>query len=283
MAAPTLDDLAAACRAFMDESGLNLVAGPDAIRPELVGLRMYDQPRFGVASADDPLFLDLLRPEAIGPHFRTPRQWLPRAASVVSVFLPYSRAVTESNRRDPVWPSDEWLHARVEGQKMINGLSGHLAGELRRAGHQAVSPALHPDFKVWQRPFFPPPDPSVEANLTSNWSERHVAFVAGLGTFGLSTAFITPWGAAGRLASVVTELALPATAREYTRFDEYCSRCGACVKRCRVGALSTLGKDKDRCCAFVDGAAREKYAPRYGCGKCYVAVPCERGAPGKKR
>lgn len=281
MGTPTLEDIAALCRAFLDESGLNLVADSAALRPDLAGLHLYDHPHLGVAAADDPLFLELLRPEAVGPHFLTPRQWLPEAASVVSIFLPYSRTVTESNRADPVWPSDEWLHARIEGQHMINQLLGRLGDELRRASFLAVSPTLHPGFLVWQTPIFPSPDPAVTANLTSNWSERHVAFVAGQGTFGLSTAFISRHGAAGRLASVVTDLELPATARDYTAHDEYCSHCGACVRRCRIGALSMRGKDKDRCCAFVDGTTREKYRPRYGCGKCYVAVPCERNAPGR--
>ena len=47
----------------------------------------------------------------------------------------------------------------------------------------------------------------------SNWSERHVAHIAGLGTFSLSRSLITSAGAAGRIGSLVLEAALPRTAR----------------------------------------------------------------------
>jgi len=40
----------------------------------------------------------------------------------------------------------------------------------------------------------------VITDLQSNWSERHVAFIAGLGTFGLSRSLITPLGTAAGLA-----------------------------------------------------------------------------------
>lgn len=271
----TADDLVTICRTFMDAPGRNRVTDSEALRPELAGLRMYDGPLLGVARADDPLFDRLRESDVVGPQFRAPREWLPEAVSVVSLFLPYSREVIETNRVDAVWPSDEWLHARIEGQAMINRLAEHLLDAFRGAGHLAVAPALHPEFRV-----FPAPAAVPGAGPVSNWSERHVAFVAGLGTFGLSTAFITRRGAAGRLTSLVTSLSLPATARPYFRHDEYCNHCGACVRRCRHGALSKDGKDKERCRAFVEGVTLEKYRPRYGCGKCYVAVPCERSAPG---
>jgi len=47
-----------------------------------------------------------------------------------------------------------------------------------------------------------------EANSgpSSNWSERHIAYAAGMGTFSLNDAFITEKGIAIKLLSVVTEL-----------------------------------------------------------------------------
>ena len=81
-------------------------------------------------------------------------------------------------------------------------------------------------------------------SYTSNWSERHVAFVCGLGTFGLSKGLITKKGIAGRFGSIITELTLSPDQREYHCIYEYCSMCGACVKNCPVNAIS-LDKGKN--------------------------------------
>ena len=54
--------------------------------------------------------------------------------------------------------------------------------------------------------------------------------------------------------------------------------CGACM-RCPGGAITLEeGKSHTACSAYVN-KMREKYAPRFGCGKCQVKVPCERGIP----
>jgi epoxyqueuosine reductase QueG len=112
----------------------------------------------------------------------------------------------------------------------------------------------------------------------SNWSERHAAFVAGLGTFSLNRSLITELGSAGRLFSVVTELALKPTPRPYTKFDEYCTKCGACIRRCPPRAVDENGKDNAACSQYLQRVLR-RYQPRYGCGKCQTAVPCEGGRP----
>lgn len=266
---------------FVRESDLNLVSPADAIRSDLIGFRMYEQPLVGFAAADDPFFEQLLRPEVIGPHFHPPRVWLTEAKTVISFFLPYTRPVIDTNQLDPKWPSDEWLHARIEGQRFINALSAHLVERLTEAGWPAIAPSIHPDFKAWA-------DTNAEEGtgtplFSSNWSERHVAHVAGLGTFGLSAGFITSRGMAGRIGSVVTALPLAADKRPYSRYDEYCTHCGACVDRCQASAISPANGKNKRVCSGVMDMMKKKYAPRYGCGKCYVRVPCSRRIPAGAR
>ena len=119
-------------------------------------------------------------------------------------------------------------------------------------------------------------DPSV---FSSNWSERHVAFVSGLGTFGLSKGIITERGMAGRFCSIVTDMELPVTERAYKEIYEWCIFCGKCVKRCLVGAI-TLENGKNHIpCSKRINESKIKYAPRYGCGQCQTAVPCEAQKP----
>ncbi|MDR1533861.1 MAG: epoxyqueuosine reductase [Planctomycetota bacterium] len=274
--------LARFAAAALETSDLNRIAGEEAISPELAGLRIYaPPPLIGVAAAADPLFRELRRPEVAGRNFRLPEEWLPGAASVISLFFPFTTRVVESNRRDPEWPSPEWLHARIEGQRFNDAFSAGLAERLRSAGFAAVAPALHPEFRVWRRG---QAETGEGPDYASNWSERHVAYVAGLGTFGLSAALITRLGVAGRLASVVTRLELPPTPRPYRAYDEYCLYCGACARRCPCLAISREKRRKDRriCAAFLE-LTKHKYRPRYGCGKCYVNVPCQSGNPAGDR
>ena len=107
-----------------------------------------------------------------------------------------------------------------------------------------------------------------------------MAFVCGMGTFGLSKGLITERGVAGRFGSVIVDAPLEVTPRPYTDIYEYCTKCGACM-RCPAGAITLEeGKSHEKCSAYVH-TLRVKYAPRFGCGKCQVKVPCERGIPKK--
>jgi epoxyqueuosine reductase len=131
-------------------------------------------------------------------------------------------------------------------------------------GGYTVAPALDRRFAV--------------ANRRSNWSERHVVFVAGLGTFSLSRSMITSLGSAGRFGSVVVDIELQPNVRGYQNIDEYCVKCGVCIERCPPRAISKEGKDNTICSYYVE-EMKVKYAPRYGCGKCQTAVPCESRNP----
>jgi epoxyqueuosine reductase QueG len=80
---------------------------------------------------------------------------------------------------------------------------------------------------------------------------------------------------------VVTTAELPVKKRPYSGLYEYCTFCGACMKNCPVNAISPEeGKKHPPCSDYLD-VIREKYAPRYGCGKCQVKVPCRDGIPPK--
>jgi epoxyqueuosine reductase QueG len=108
---------------------------------------------------------------------------------------------------------------------------------------------------------------------SSNWSERHVGFITGLGTFGRMTNFISKRGACGRLISIVTDWETAPDEKDYTDIYGYCSDCGACYRACPGRALSKDGKDIDLCSAYL-GELGKKFAPRYGCGKCQSGLPC---------
>jgi len=255
----TLEEIVQAMNRFFKDNPLNIAS-------ELNNLQLYDPPLVAVAAATDPLFDRLKEADAVGPQHMSPQEWLPGSKAVVSYFLPFTPTVRKANRTLGL-PSVEWLYGRIEGEKFNQAMHKFLVDYFTAAGYQAVAPALDPRLKVVSR--------------RSNWSERHVAFVAGLGTFSLSRSLITKAGSAGRVGSVIVDAGLEPTPRYYTEQEENCSKCGACILRCPPQAIEVTGKDNAICADYVD-RVKIRFAPRYGCGKCQAGVPCEERIPAKK-
>lgn len=259
---------------FMSDDPDGVIREEYALRPDVIGIRYFDDPMLGCAAADDPLFRTFRDDSGIiGDFMRLPEDWLNGAVSVVSIFFPFSAAIRDSNRDNIAMPSDEWLHSRMEGHIFLEKILAHTAEWVRTLGAEVAVPSLSPEFA--QRPC----GGSGKPAFVSNWSERHTAYIAGLGTFGLSRHLITEKGVCGRFGSFITDAYIERTPRAYSDPFEYCSMCGACVKRCPVSAISAengvvRGKRNDVCKAFLD-ELKKTTAPRYGCGKCQINVPCE--------
>lgn len=271
---------------YIKNSEDNYIKEDIALSGVVAGMKIFDDPIFAFRNADDPFFKQLKNPSVIGHHFKTPKEWLPKAKTVISFFLPFSESVRQSNTLVKKWPSEGWLHGRIEGQDFLNNVGRYLHQELKKAGYESVIPFL--DQRYHDRSGEQSIDirltshKKVIPNFSSNWSERHVAFICGLGTFGLSKGLITRKGVAGRFGSIVTDCFFKPTPRQYKTISEYCSLCGECIIQCPANAISLEGgKDHWICNEFLD-EIKLKYRPRYGCGKCQVNVPCEKNIPEKK-
>lgn len=272
----TKQDLIKIAENFIENSKENYISEEIAISKQVVGLKLFDAPIIAFGSADDEYFSLLKQPSVIGEHFMLPKEWLLKAKTIISIFLPFSEEVRKGNSRNMTWPSEEWLHARIEGQNLLMKLCLHLESELANVGYDSLVPVM--DERFWSNT----DGPEHETNFTSNWSERHVAFVCGHGTFGLSKGLITKKGTAGRFGSIITELDLPLDNRDYKDIYEYCTMCGKCVKNCPVNAISReSGKNHALCSEFLD-ETKAKHDPRYACGKCQVRVLCEFRIPKKQ-
>ena len=255
-------------QAFADESVQNRVSEVVALAPECAGVRMYDAPLVGISSARDALYKECKRADVVGENHMLPTEWLDGAKSVISIFNPFTRQVKDSNARGEM-PSLEWLHGRIEGQVYIVAAAQALAERLRSTGARALVPVADERFAVYKEP-----------KIFSNWSERHAAYIAGLGTFSLNRAIITQQGIAGRFCSVITDIELAADQRQYTGLYDYCSLCGACVRACPAKAINKHGKAHKPCFSFLE-KVNTKYPSYYGCGKCQCGMPCESGMPPK--
>ena len=158
---------------------------------------------------------------------------------------------------------------------------GKVKQLLEDRGIRACVPGLDKRFAVRMHSVGSEEKPELHAE--SRWSERHAAYVCGLGTFGLSRGLITPKGTAGRFAGIIVDTELAPDERPYTGVYDYCVKCGACAGRCPVGAITVeYGKNNALCSRYLDKMG-ERYAPRYGCGKCQTGVPCEHRIPDRLR
>ncbi len=233
--------------------------------------KIFDLPLVGIATVGDELFSNLKSPELVGKNHLLPQEWLPGARSVISYFIPFSDEVRLANRKKGL-PAKEWLYGRVKGQQFNEALSKRIARLCEEHNGTAVIPAVDPSF-------------SLSDGMNSNWSERHVAYIAGLGTFSLSKSLITEKGSAGRLGSIITTLEIEPTSRCYQGPYEYCSFCGECIKRCPSNAIKDVkeqkvaGMDRKICQNYLNTKIRPRFKPFYGCGKCQTAVQCEGSNP----
>jgi len=265
---------------FYQNTKRNTIGVDEALNPNLVGLTLFDKPIIGYANVNDQIFDAYFEEYNIMFNkFVKPKQWLNSAKTVVSIFLPYSAAIKKGNSENMKRPSLEWLHGRYEGQVFINELSVYIQSKIEAMGHKCIIPSLDERLKVdiATRNHSDGNDYTRLSNsdFGSSWSERHVAYSAGLGTFGLSKNIITEKGSAGRLTSFITDIEFAVTQRSYTDVYEYCSFCGQCIINCPVNAISyEEGKKHTVCSRYIDWVLKN-HSPRYACGKCQVKVPCQ--------
>lgn len=250
--------------------------------------KAWDSPIIGFASGDDPLFETYK--ELIGDFYWTPLEVMSRdyegkiftaqQLSVICWILPQTEETLKDQRQAETLPASRWIHSRYYGEKFNEYLRSAVRDVLRSIGYEAAAPAISDDFGYRE---------SEKFGLASNWSERHTAFVAGLGTFGLSDGFISERGKAVRIGSVVVNAAIKADPRRYNSHTDNClwyarGTCGACIKRCPVDAISAEGHDKRACFDYIRGVTAphaEKLLGAYEtpCGLCQVKIPCERRNP----
>jgi len=252
---------------------------PENRHPELAE-PIFRPPLVGFAAASDLLFMRYR--EVVGPFHRLPHEWLPGAerGTVISWILPIAATTRASNRVQTQEPSLDWAITRSFGEACNNRLREQLVNWLQNQGYAAVAPVLHPAWAGCEVP---------DSGPASNWSERHVAYAAGLGTFSLNDGLITAAGIAHRCGSVVTTLALPAKPRPYAGVRDWClfharNSCGVCIRRCPVGAIDETGHDKRRCRDYTYGVLQPRLKEQYGvpiagCGLCQTGVPCEARNP----
>jgi epoxyqueuosine reductase len=254
--------------------------------------KAWAEPLVGFSRGDDSIYQLYKDKDNIGPFHWTPSEIFnltfpespakPEELSVISWILPHTESIKADLRKQKAIPSEKWIRARIYGEDFNEELRRHVAESLTKSGHPAVVPIFSKSYKMGN---------SERYGMASSWSERHAAYAAGLGTFGLCDGLITPKGKAIRCGSVVARIQVPATPRPYTDHHAYClfyakGICGLCTTRCPAGAVTKdSGHNKAACAkqcnATADYADKQLGLKGYGCGFCQTGVPCESGIPVK--
>jgi len=283
--------------AFNEEWFIETVKDKIANHPEnsfefpFAGEKIFDEPLVGFVKGDDPIFAEYKK--IIGPHHYTPEEIMswqaknnnvepPKAEdlSVVSIIMPITKATKDENAAQTDWPSERWAQTRLLGEIFSQMYVRDIVTFLMSKGVLAIAPDVTPMFNKKRYP---------KVGWASPWSHRHIAYAAGLGTFGMQDFFITEKGCAHRTASFVVNLKLEPNRTRPEDIHAYClhyqdKNCLKCAKRCPVDAITAENAhNKEECYKKV--ASSLKYCNKhyhifiYGCGLCSVGVPCESGIP----
>jgi ferredoxin len=258
----------------------------------LDGLPIFQSPLVGFVSGFDPIFRKIK--EVIGEFYMTPLEAVEKIAEarggtsppedrigIVSFILPVSNETRRENAKLKDAPSERWAHTRLFGEQFNRKLQQHLVSVLEQKGYFVAAPEMEEKmFRVLV---------DQKVGWASTWSQRHVAFAANLGTFGLSDGLITRAGKAHRVGSVIVDQPLESPQRTDDIHRDCLfyqdGSCKKCIERCPADAISEQGHDKQTCAAFVLSQAssiKESYGiDIYGCGLCQTGVSCERRIPVK--
>lgn len=221
------------------------------------------EPIIRYADAADPGFAKLKN--LVFPEHHVPEDFLPGAKTVISYFLPLTKASAG------VGEETEENHAVYN--------RGFGASKVMKFAMELVLVEL---FQVHGWEATPPLDNGLVSDqiLVSRWSEKHVGYIAGLGTFGENNFIITEEGCCGRIGSLITTM--PFEPDEQVK-EEYCihkrnGKCGACVKKCPTGALGFSTVDGFVCRPY-NHKNQALHPELNACSECSKGVPCSFKAP----
>jgi epoxyqueuosine reductase QueG len=245
---------------------------------ENVDVPIMDAPIYGFAAADDPIFETFKDPEVIGEKFMPPREWMPEARTVAVFYFSFSEEIRSRHRASTELQDEAWVTGYGTHAKVVVPFAQAMTAALEKAGIKVFNPTWdmkHPSVST-------PWDNGGQEDLHWDvaWSTRHVAYAAGLGTFGVHRHIITAKGCCGAMVTLLLDCALEPTPRPYSDPYEYCTHCGACTRRCPVEAISLEHLRNLKKCSEHSGRLFKEFK-KGNCGKCMVGVPCEDRIPTK--
>lgn len=251
--------------------------------------KAWDSPLVGFSNGDDPWYIKLK--EDIGEFLWTPMEIFKMTfpeiidlkasdLTVICWALPQTEKTKNDMRNENIYPAERATLSRTNGDNFNKKVAKYLIQALSEKGYRAIAPVQSP---FWED------KKSQKYGYASTWSERHAAFVSGLGTFSLTDTLITKLGTAVRLGSIIAQVPIKPTERKYVNYNEYClysskGGCKKCISRCPANAISENGHDKIKCREYQREVTGKYISQNYDinsryCGLCQFDVPCESCIP----
>jgi len=265
------------------------------------GGKIFSDPLIGVAKASDSIFQkykELLGTEHLNPL----EMWLANdqdyvstsELSVVSIVFPFTEKIRKEGNNFIVLPkitlpAEIYTIARNYGNEFKREVVKKVINFFEIEEYKATSGLLSDAYSI-----------IMKKKFYTTWSERYIAFAAGLGTLGLHEGLITDVGCNIRLASIITNAPLEVTSRKSDEPYANClyfakGLCKECAKKCPINAITDKGYNKIKCNKYRMKIAR-KAIPRYssilksesrrvnwklnedtyivGCEQCQFGVQC---------
>ncbi len=259
---------------------------------------IVDEPIVAFANGDDGIFQDFK--SIIGEFHLTPREVMEKYIAsknwrfgnrhkidnigIVSWALPLTKKTRLMERKAPLGGSPRYNHSRWIGIRLYESVEQYVASLLEILRCHAIAPTGSRFFEIKKMP---------GDWMAANWSERHVAYACGLGTFGLSGLMITSRGSAVYLGSVVCDRALTPTPRNPNPLANclfhHDGSCGQCIEHCPGSAITKEGRSNITCLKNLRdeqtikvknlGLDKGLIGPAPSCGQCSIGVPCEDRIP----
>ena len=265
---------------FMEQAGLSLndevlkfleeefeINDLNYLPGEYGGGKIFEKPLMGVAAATDPIFQKYK--ESLGSEHLTPLEmWLACSQDYVSVselctmsvVFPFTqtirrKSINHAKLRRITVPAEIYMVARNYGNIFKLDIIEKLINFFMEKGFNAASSMLSDAYSI-----------VMKGKFYTTWSERYIAFAAGLGTLGLHEGLITEAGSNVRLGSIITDAPLEITPRRSDEPYANClyfakGTCKECADRCPIHAITDKGFNKIKCNKYRMKIAR-KTVPR---------------------
>jgi epoxyqueuosine reductase QueG len=206
---------------------------------------------------------------SVSPDHLLPSDILAVAESIISFFIPFHEGIVKSNMKN-IEASKEWAAAYIYTNDLIRIISNRVEIILNETGYRVGKiPATHNFDRI---------------KLISNWSHRHIAYIARLGTFGINNMLITDKGCCGRLGSIITDCKF--TYQSTEKLNEKClnksdGSCGFCRNKCIADAYAGNQFDRHKCYekCLMNAELHKDTGYADVCGKCLVGLPCSSSDP----
>ena len=224
---------------------------------------LWDNPIIEIISVKNEK-IELLKKYVSVKHFK-PYDILPDAKSIISFFIPFQENIVNSNING-IMASEKWATAYIKTNELIKNINDNIEHLMGQKGYKVG--------KIHATHNFNPEE------LISNWSHRHIAYIAGIGTFGINNMIITKKGCCGRFGSIIINYEL-SEYKQKNEIKEKClnkinGTCGICQRKCIVNAYGNSKFNRHKC--YEQCLKNVEYYKHIGyadvCGKCLVGLPC---------